>query len=121
MLEQCPTCTAKVLFTTNICPRCQVDRTNPTPSKVVDWRLQNERVQAEQEESKVPKKRDIRLSVGAMLVVGGFFVGHAAVSNSQYIRSMGSPHTPMVGLTISYAMKILGALLIFMSVFRRKH
>jgi hypothetical protein len=120
MLEQCPTCTAKVLFTTDICPRCLVDRTNSPPSKVADWRLHNELATTAQKELQTPRKWKGRFTGGVMLIIGSFFVARAAIENSQYIRSMGFPHSPRVGLTISVLMKIVGILLICWRLFGRK-
>ena len=82
MLEKCPTCAAEVMFATNTCPNCQLDRVKPDPVKLSEWRRRTDREQAKTELAKAREEASTRpntpLRVGMLLCGGGWLVTRQA-------------------------------------------
>ena len=115
MTESCPTCGAQVIFITTVCPNCQIDRVQPDPAKVAQWRELAAQAKAKPTDPEQVEKRSKKRKLAWSLGFGGFLILWQVKGMNEVFKPEGSAPGLILGSLLGASMLAAG-IIIFIGV-----
>lgn len=111
MTESCPTCGAQVMFVTNVCPNCQIDRVHPDPAKLARWQELTAEAKTKPTDPEQRKKRRKNRYLAWRLGFGGFLILWMVKGMIEIFKPEGLPLGLILGFLLGVSMFAAGLII----------